>query len=58
MVQWFQGKKTYIASVLTLIVQFAVEVGWLTADAGEALTRAGLALIGLFLAAKINRNAR
>jgi hypothetical protein len=53
-----QGYKTYIASALTLIIQFCVVVGWLDEQAGETLTQAGLALIGMFLAAKINRKAK
>ena len=58
MIQWLQGKKTYIVSGFTLGVQFATEVGWLPPEAGTTLTQAGLALIGLFLAAKINRNEK
>jgi hypothetical protein len=53
--EWLKGKKTYIVSAVTLGIQFCVQVGWIPPETGDTLTQAGLALIGLFLAAKINR---
>jgi hypothetical protein len=53
-----QGYKTYIASALTLFIQFCVAVGWIDEQTGNTLTQAGLALIGMFLAAKINRKGQ
>ena len=49
------GYKTYITAAITLGIQFCVQVGWVDEATGNTLTQAGLALIGLFLAAKIER---